>query len=117
MGTWTMPKIILYPIHGKRWNKPPLTPIQRQERKRRRMLMWRMMFGMPTPLGTKPRQYPTGEPVFKPMPRQFPDPLGFIMGFISLMPWMGRRRREAEIAGERRSQSLKAMNKKQYHEY
>jgi hypothetical protein len=97
-----------------RWNgKPDLTAIQLQEKKRRRMLDRRMRFGMSQPKGTKPREYPIGEPVLKPMPRpgfSFDDFLGTILGFISLGPWFGqrRRRREADLAQEQRSQSIKA---------
>lgn len=92
-----------------RWNgKPDLIAIQLQERKRRRMMMRRGMFGMPNSKGTMPRQFTgTSEPVFKPMPR-----LGFsfdlIWQFFSFLPWLRRRRREAELAQEQKSQSMKA---------
>ena len=71
----------------------------------------RMMFGMPTPRGTPPRQFNRpGEPVFKPMPRPGFPLFDLIWDFISLLPWLGvrRRRREAELAEERRSGSMKS---------
>lgn len=92
-----------------RWNgNPDLTKIQLQERKRRRMMMRRGLYGMPTPKGTHPRSFTSAdEPVFKPMPRPS-SPLDFIIGFLSLMPWARRRRRESELAEQQRSQSMKA---------
>jgi hypothetical protein len=73
-----------------------------------------MRFGIPTPKGTHLKQQaPAGEPVFTPMPR--PGRPGFlsfesILGFLSLLPWLGRRRKrqQAELAQDQRSQSIKA---------
>ena len=95
---------------SKRKSRMPLTPVQLQERKRRRMLMKRMMYGMSTPKGTRPRTFiPTDEaPVLKPMPQpSFTDPFAAIMGFVQLLPWMRRRKRERELAAERESQNIK----------
>ena len=90
----------------------PLTPTQLQNRQRRRMLMRRMR-GLETPRGATQRWPSTGEPVFKPMPRPaiygFSDhALGALMGLIALLPGMRRRRKEAQLAEEQRSQSIKA---------
>jgi hypothetical protein len=92
-----------------------LTPIQLQNRKRRRMLMRRMLYGMPTPKGTRPRDYvpPPSPPVFKPMPRpvSFTDQaFGAIMGLVALLPLMRRRRAKATLRDER-SESIKAQGR------
>jgi hypothetical protein len=100
-------------LKSKRKEGGPLTPIQLQNRKRRRMLMYRMLYGMPTPKGTRPGEYvpPPGPPVFKPMPRpvSFTDQaFGAIMSLVALLPGMRRRRKEAELAEQQRSESMKA---------
>ena len=89
---------------------PPLTATQLQNRKRRRMLRDRMLYGMRQPKGTQPRWGPAGEPAFKPMPApgfSF-DITHLVASLLMLMPWMRRRRKEAELAEQRRSQSIKA---------
>ena len=92
----------------RKFNRTDLTPIQKQERARRLMMRDRILFGMPTPKGNKLRKYdPTGEPILKPMPRPGPTSLDWLWGFITLLPWMRRRRREAELAKEQRSQAIK----------
>jgi hypothetical protein len=99
----------------RKFNRKDLNPNQMRERKRRRMMRDRMLFGMPTAPGTPPRQFSSGgstsEAPWKPMPHQgFPTFLDSFLTLISLLPWFGmrRRRRESQLAEERRSQQIKA---------
>jgi hypothetical protein len=92
----------------------PWKPTQLQERKRRRMLDRRMRFGMSQPPGTPPRRFTGGEPVFKPMPRPGFPSYGWLLQFISFLPWFGmrRRRHEAELAEKKRADSIKAKERR-----
>lgn len=89
--------------------KPDLTPIQIQERAKRRMLMRRGMYGMPTPKSTMPRQFKvTGEPIFKPMPLPGPpSPLELMTHLLMVFPWMRRKGAEGELRQKQESQSIK----------
>lgn len=89
------------------------TPIQLQNRKRRRFRGYVMRFGLPTPKGTRPREFkPSVEPpILKPMPNPsfgFDSLLGLAYSFMALMPWMRRRRAESRLAEQRRAQAMKA---------
>lgn len=93
----------------KREDPPQLTPIQIQERARRRMLMRRMR-GMETPKHATQRWPSPGEPIFKPMPAPVSSLDGLTSGllaFMSLLPWVRRRRKEAELAEQQKIQSMK----------
>lgn len=92
-----------------KFNRTDLTPIQVQERKRRRMMMRRMR-GMETPKHATQRWPSPGEPVFKPMPAPVFSGDAFqsaFLSFISFLPWFRRRKKEAELAEQQKMQSLK----------
>lgn len=72
-----------------------LTNIQIRERAKRKKNRIKMLYGLPTPQGTKPRAYePKGEPIFKPAPIPRPD-LSHLFEVLNLrwLPWWRRRER------------------------
>jgi hypothetical protein len=87
-------------------NRTDLTPIQIENRARRRMLMRRMR-GLETPKGTRPREAAAHEPIFRPMPAPgIPSPWELTAQLLMIFPWM-RRRRAARLQQEQESQSMK----------
>lgn len=85
----------------------PRLEIQIQERARRRREMKKMR-GLLTPKHATQRWTKiSSEPVFKSMPRKIISPWDLALGFLSLLPWFRRRRREAELWQKQEAQSLK----------
>lgn len=85
-----------------------LTPIQLQNRARKRRLAHMIRYGKSQKKGTTLRWPPTGEPIYKTIPAPPPPSVLEIMShLLAVFPWMRRRKAEAELREKQEAQSIK----------